>query len=213
VTDLELELLRRIAPTGSTFAPEGSSGLDRHAFRVLVQQIRSLVAQGLISAEFLLPEDSRRTDPLLVHCSLTEVGQLALAGDRLMTASIGYTVDHEARLVRVTARGAITAAAHVRHVRGLAAAGLFGYDRLEDYRQASVHLTRDDLQRVLQVVHQLRRGSQSARTAFVTTDEMFFGMLQMYEVLAVEPSHVVRAFLDVGSAEAWLGAAVPQVRS
>jgi len=209
MTDLELELLRRIAPTGSTFAPEGSTGLDRQAFRVLIQHVHSLVTQGLVTAEFLLPEDPRRTDPLLVHCSLTELGQLVLASDRLTTARISYTTDHQARIVRVTARGAITAAAHVRHVRGLAAAGLFGYGRLEDYRQASVHFTREDLQRVLQVVHQLRRGSQPARTAFVTTDELFLGMLQMYEVLAVEPAHVVRAFLDIGDAEAWLGRAVP----
>lgn len=74
MTDLELELLRRIAPTGSTFAPEGSSGLDRQAFRVLVQHIRSLVAQGLVAADLLLPEDSRRTEPLLISCSLTELG-------------------------------------------------------------------------------------------------------------------------------------------
>lgn len=210
MTDLELELLHRIAPTGSTFAPEGSSGLDRQAFRVLVQRIRSLVAQGLVVADFLLPEDSRRTDPLLVSCSLTSLGQRALAGDRPIPARISCTVDHGTRIVRVTAVGAITAADHVRHVRDLAAAGLFGYDRLEDYREASIDLTREDLQRVLQVVHQLRRGSQPARTAFVTTDGMFYGMLRMYEALAVEPAHVVCAFLDIGEAEAWLGGAIPQ---
>ena len=213
MTDLELELLRQVAPTGSTFAPEGSSGLARQAFRVLVERIRSLVAQGLVAADFLQPEDPRRTEPLLVHCSLTELGQLALAGDRLMAARISYTVDHGARVVRATARGAISAADHLRHVRDLAAAGLFGYDRLEDYRRASVNLTREDLERILQVVHQLRRGSQPARVAFVTTDDMFYGMLQMYEVLAVEPAHVVRGFLDLGDAEAWLGAAVPQARA
>ncbi|HEX6617064.1 MAG TPA: hypothetical protein VF046_12235 [Gemmatimonadales bacterium] len=212
MTDLELELLRRIAPTGSTFAPEGSSGLDRQAFRVLVRHVRSLMAQGLVVADFLMPEESRRTEPLLISCSLTELGQLAVAGDRLTAGSISYTVDHEARIVRVTARGTITAADHVRHVRGLAASGLFGYHRLADYRDAFVDTGPQDLQRVLQVVHQLRRGTQPARTAFVTANDTFYGMLRMYEALAVDPAHVVRVFLDLGEAEAWLGCAVPQAR-
>ena len=212
MTDLELEVLRRIAPTCTTFTPEGSSGLDRQAFRVLVGHIRSLEAEGLVDADFLMPERGRSPDPVAVHCTLTGLGELVLEADRLMPARISYTVEHDAGIVRVTARGAITAADHVRHVQGLAAAGLFGYDRLEDYRDAIVDARPGELERVLQVVHQLRRESRPARTAFVTTNDLFLGMLRMYEALAVEPAHAVRVFLTIEEAEAWLGGAGSRAR-
>jgi hypothetical protein len=212
MTDNELELLRRIPPTGTTFTPEGSSGLDRQAFRVLVRRIRCLVAEGLVEADFLMPERARGPDPLAVYCSLTPLGELALEADRLMPARISYTVDVEARIVRVMARGVVTAREHEAHVRHLAAAGLFGYQRLEDYREAFVDGSPEELQRLLQVVHELRRSSQPARTAFVTRSDLFYGMLRMYEALAPEPAHEVRVFLDPAEAEMWLAGGVSELR-
>jgi hypothetical protein len=209
VTKAELDLLREIPATGTSFAPDGTGASHLEAFRVVVQRVRSLVGQGLVIADFLMSRHALDTDPLGVFCSLTELGQLALAAERLMPPTIRYTVDHETRTVRVTARGVVAASDHEAHVRGLAAAGLFGYQRLEDYREAFVAGSRDELQRMLAVVQELRRTHRPARTAFVTTNDMFYGMLRMYEVLQVEDGHQFRVFLDRTEAEAWIGGGSP----
>jgi hypothetical protein len=205
MTKAELELLRQIAATGTNFAPEGTGGLHRQAFRVVVRHVRSLVSQGMVVADFLRSKHAPDTEPLGVFCSLTELGQLALAAERLMPAAIiYYTVDHETRTVRVTARGVVAASDHEAHLRGLAAAGLFGYRRLEDYREAFVEGTREEMQRMLGVVQELRRTHRPARTAFVTMNDMFYGMLRMYEALHAERGHQFRVFLDCAEAEAWI---------
>jgi hypothetical protein len=210
MTNDELELLRQITSSGSTLTPEGHAGSDRQAFRLVVQRVRSLAAQGLVVADFLMNQLALEGEPALdgealaVFCSLTDLGQLALAADRLTPPAISYTVDHAARVVRVTARGVVTARDHEAHVRKLAAAGLFGYRRLEDYRGAFVSAPVEELRGMLGVVRELRQASPPARTAFVTAQEMFYGMLRMYEALAA-PTQDVRVFLDRGEAEGWLG--------
>jgi hypothetical protein len=209
MTKPELELLHDIAATGTSFAPESTGESDRQAFRLVVQRVRSLVVQGLVVADFLMSKHALDTDPLGVYCSLTELGQLALAAERLMPATISYTVDHETRTVRVTARGVVGASDHEAHVRGLAAAGLFGYQRLEDYREAFVEGTRDEMRRMLGVVQELRRTHRPARTAFVTMNDMFYGMLRMYEALHAEDGHQFRVFLDRLEAEAWIRGEAP----
>jgi hypothetical protein len=168
MTKAELELLREIPATGTSFAPVSTGGLHRQAFRVVVRHVRSLVSQGMVVADFLMSKHAPDTEPLGVFCSLTELGQLALAAERLMPAAISYTADHETRTVRVTARGVVAANDHEAHLRELAAAGLFGYRRLEDYREAFVEGTREEMQRMLGVVQELRRTHRPARTAFVT---------------------------------------------
>ena len=79
MTKAELALLRQISPSGISFAPESTSHTDRHAFRVLVQRVRSLEAQGLIVTDFAVVQHTTGTDPLAVFCSLTELGPLALS--------------------------------------------------------------------------------------------------------------------------------------
>ena len=204
MTKAELALLRQISPSGISFAPESTSHTDRHAFRVLVQRVRSLEAQGLIVTDFAVVQHTPGTDPLAVFCSLTELGQLALLADRLVPPTISYTVDHAEQAVRVTAVGVVTAGDHEAHLRGLAAAGLFGYRRIEDYRAAFVDLAGNDLPQMLGTLRELRQASRPTRTAFVTAQDMFYGMLRMYEALTV-PDQGVRVFLDRGEAEAWLG--------
>jgi hypothetical protein len=208
MTKAELELLRQIPPSGISFAPESTSHTDRHAFHILVKRARSLEAQGLIVADFAMFQHTPGTDPLAVFCSLTELGQLALVADGLMPPTISYTVDHTEQAVRVTARGVVTAGDHEAHLRGLAAAGLFGYRRLEDYRAAFVDLAGEDLQQMLGTLRELRQAFRPRRTAFVTAQDMFYGMLRMYEALAA-PDQGFHVFLDHGEAEAWLGLGRP----
>jgi hypothetical protein len=206
MTNDELDLLRQIESTGTSFVPQSGGDGGRRDFRILVRRARSLVAQDLIVADFLMPRRQNETDPIVVFCSLTELGQLALMADRLMPATITYTVDHESRTVLATARGTVAARDHEAHVRGLDAAGLFGYRRLEDYRGAVVDFTGVEMRRMLAVVQELRRRHQHPPTAFVTRDDVFYGMLRMYEALTAEYDHGFGVFLDRREAEAWLGA-------
>jgi hypothetical protein len=205
MTNAELDLLRQIAATGTSFVPEGTRGVDRDAFRVMVHRIRSLVAQGLVAADYLMSKRPLESDPLAVFCSLTELGQLALAADRLMPASISYTVDHQSRTVLSKARGLVAPSDHEAHIRGLVAAGVFAYRRLEDYRGAWVEVSPPETRRMVATVNELRREHRYPRTAYVTRDDVLYGMLRMYEAMSAEHDHGFAVFLDRGEAEAWIG--------
>jgi hypothetical protein len=204
VTPAELELLRQISTTGTSFAVGGTESWERAAFRARVQRLRSLADQGMISIEFLFSKRPLEPEPLAVHCSLSELGQLTLAAHSHVPSKIAYTVDREAHTVRVTARGVLSAAEYEAHVRELAAAGVFGYRRVADYREAEIDVRPDAVVRLVTVVRALRRAHHYPRTAYLTREGTLYGMLRMFEATHRKQDRGFRVFLDEEEAEGWI---------
>ena len=117
--------------------------------------------------------------------------------------TIAYTIDHDARLVRVALDGHVTPDGYTRHLEELAAAGGLGYGRVVDARAADFPLRPDDVAHFVRLLARLRGVHSVARTGFVVSSDALYGMLRMYQVRgeATDPGFAV--FRSMDDALAW----------
>lgn len=119
-----------------------------------------------------------------------------------------YTIDREARLVRIVGAGRLTEDAMVECISALREDSQLEPDMntLSDVREIEVAFTPQGLSAMIDVMERSASRSPSARAAIVVSSDVAFGMGRMLELKADErvgPSF--RVFRDILAARKWLG--------
>ena len=118
--------------------------------------------------------------------------------------AITFTIDHDQRLIQTRAEGSITIADFIAHVETLTATGIFAYAQLIDARDATFAPTTQEIYRFTNFISNHRQQYGFARVAFVTTDEIAYGMGRMLMALADATDPGFRIFRSLDEAKAYL---------
>ena len=116
---------------------------------------------------------------------------------------LGYTIDHEKRLVRTRGSGVLQAKDIEEFYRRLLADKAFDstYRCLADLREVTeVAVTTDDLARSAS----LAVFAPGTRRALVAIPDAVFGMLRVYASFGERAGQTMRIFRRVAIAEAWI---------
>ncbi len=116
-----------------------------------------------------------------------------------------HAVDHDQQRVRVVAHGTIRLEDMVALVTALADAQCFSYPQLFDARDAVQGLSADEMRRFVPLVARLREEHGQARTAFIATSDVTFGMARMYATLAADADSGFMVYRTMDEGTAWLG--------
>jgi hypothetical protein len=118
---------------------------------------------------------------------------------------ISIQIDHEARTVRATASGSLSAADLRRHLEELVAGGVIAYARVVDCRSASVNLIPEDIPHFVAFIRQLRERFGKTRTAYVSSSDVLYGLMRMYGMMNEQHDPGFAVFRTLEEAEAWIG--------
>src|SRR5262249_29145135 len=108
--------------------------------------------------------------------------------------AITFAVDHDKRLIQTRIEGSITIADCIAHVERLAAAGIFAFRQLIDARDTAFVPTTQEMHRFTNLISAYRQQYGFARVAFVTHDEVAYGMARMFMSLADRTDPGMRVF-------------------
>jgi hypothetical protein len=112
-------------------------------------------------------------------------------------------VDHDGKRMYATAKGPITAADIRTHLHVERREGGLGYAELIDAREASPAFCAEDVRGVVAWLREFARLHALGPTAVVVSTPVAYGMMRMIDLLT-EDFCVIRPFLDMDAAEAWL---------
>jgi hypothetical protein len=118
---------------------------------------------------------------------------------------ITYEVDHNAQRVRSVATGDIRLEDMAAHVAALADAHVLSYPALLDARRATLSMTAEEMRRIVPLIARLREQHGQARTAFVTDNDVSFGMARMYATLAADSDSGFMVYRTIEEGMAALG--------
>lgn len=116
---------------------------------------------------------------------------------------IAHSVDLERREVRTLAEGTVTAAEVREHLLREQQDSALPYRELIDARHAGIAFSPAEIREIVDLLRSLSRDHRLGPTAIVVSSAIAYGVMRMLESL-VEDVCVVRPFLDLAQAEAWL---------
>jgi hypothetical protein len=117
---------------------------------------------------------------------------------------ISYYLNDDKRLLETRATGMVTADELERHLTMEGADGLLALDELFDARDATTDLTSHQVRHFVEKTEALARRGPFGAVAFVTANDVAFGMARMYQLLCDGKPVRVGVFRDVGQAKQWL---------
>lgn len=117
---------------------------------------------------------------------------------------ISFRVDHYARAVFTIAHGNLEIDEIVTHAHELATAGVFSYSQMIDAREARLKFSPGDVNKLVNIIRELRKTHGIAKTAFVTRNPTDFGMMRMYELQIGEDDPGFAAFYDINKGIEWI---------
>jgi hypothetical protein len=112
-------------------------------------------------------------------------------------------IDHEARRLTTTASGPLTLDDIVEHLRTEVQEGVLAYPERVDVREASIHLTGDQVRQVAAHLSDLAIYQPVGPTAIIVGADYAFGLVRMFSLL-LDPHGRIGAFRDPRAADAWL---------
>lgn len=119
---------------------------------------------------------------------------------------ITWTLDREARLIRVEVRGEVTVAEMIECVTSAAdEVGEPGYNIVSDHRQIAAPVTKPQLERLTHRLLALRPVFQDSRWATVVSSPASFGMMRMFAVFLQQVPITLEIFSETADAERWAG--------
>lgn len=118
---------------------------------------------------------------------------------------ITFDVDHNSQRVHVVATGDIRIEDMAALVTELVDAGCFTYSQLFDARAGSLLLSGEETRRLVSLVARLREEHGQARTAFIASGDVSFGMARMYATLASDCDSGFMVYRTLEEGSAWLG--------
>lgn len=112
-------------------------------------------------------------------------------------------IDHVRREIRTTVRGPVTVEDIRNHLNRARSEGALTYPEIYDAREAEPHFTPADVRRTVDLLRDLRKGSELGPGAIIVGSEVAYGMLRMLEILVEDFLHA-RPFRSVEEAHRWL---------
>jgi hypothetical protein len=116
---------------------------------------------------------------------------------------ISYQIDHEQRRIYTHCEGVVTYEefrAHMNAEEGSAAAS---YGEIFDCTDATTNITPDQIRRLAAERQTVAERRKPAPVAMVATNDHFFGMLRMFDILT-EQIRPMQVFRRIEAAEQWL---------
>lgn len=121
---------------------------------------------------------------------------------------ITYTIDREARLIRVSVRGEFSVAAMADAVlRCASEAGEPGFNIISDHREIGTPATRPLVEHMTALMVQLRAQFAGARWAVLVSSPASYGMMRMLGVHLESVPITLEVFEDAAAAESWVTSA------
>lgn len=117
---------------------------------------------------------------------------------------IASALNHDTAFLETHATGLITADDLEGHLRAEEASNYLGLDELFDARGATTDLTASQVRQFVRRTEQLARQGRLGAVAFVTSDDVAFGMARMYQLLSDDRMVHIGVFRDIGPAWQWL---------
>ncbi len=118
---------------------------------------------------------------------------------------ITFDADHNSQRVHVVATGDIRIEDMVALVAALVDARCFAYSQLFDARAGSLLLTAEETRRIVPLIARMREEHGQARTAFIASSDVSFGMARMYATLASDSDSGFMVYRTIEEGSAWLG--------
>jgi hypothetical protein len=116
---------------------------------------------------------------------------------------ISYRIDETRRRIYTRAEGVVTYAELRAHMNAEAGEPAASYSELFDCSGATTDVTPEDVRRLAWERQEVARRQPPGPVAVVATDDLFFGMLRMYDMLT-ERVRPLRVFRHRQEAEQWL---------
>jgi hypothetical protein len=112
-------------------------------------------------------------------------------------------IDHVRREIRTTVRGPVTVEDIRNHLNRARSEGALAYPEIYDAREAEPHFTPADVRRTVDLLRDLRKGSELGPGAIIVGSDLAYGMLRMLEILVEDFLHA-RPFRSEEEAHRWL---------
>jgi hypothetical protein len=119
---------------------------------------------------------------------------------------IAYDLNSETRLLETRATGLVTAEELDRHLTMEEEDGFIGLDELFDARDATTDLTSTQVRHFVRRTDDMVKRGRFGAVAFVTRDDVTFGMARMYQLLCEDKPVNIGVFRDIDVAREWLDA-------
>ena len=118
---------------------------------------------------------------------------------------IQFTWDAARAILFTTAEGMVTLTDIITHLDCESDAALLGCPEIFDARDARTNLTPNDVRNLVGQIQMRMKGTQFGPTAVVTTNDVFFGMARMMEILAeLDGGPAFGVFRTLDDALQWL---------
>jgi len=125
-----------------------------------------------------------------------------------MPIDVKYDAAKEHLLVRIS--GKVTFADLLAHIDEEERSGHLGAPEVFDARTATTNLTPIQVRQLVERMRQHARQGPLGPTAFVTTNELVFGMARMYSILCDDFDPRFRVCRDLEAAMRWLDNGAPE---
>lgn len=112
-------------------------------------------------------------------------------------------IDHERREIRTRVRGSVTLEDIRSHLDQARSAGALAYPEIYDAREAEPHFSPADVRRAVDLLRELRKGSELGPGAIIVGSDLAYGMIRMLEILVEDFLHA-RPFRTEEEAHRWL---------
>jgi hypothetical protein len=119
--------------------------------------------------------------------------------------AISFHIDTVNKRIYSKAVGLVTFSDMLNHMRAEVGPEAASYPEIFDCTGATTNLTVDEVRRLADERRQISQLQQSGPVAVVATNDLFFGMLRMFDMLT-ETVRPLRVFRDMTAAEQWLDA-------
>ena len=119
--------------------------------------------------------------------------------------AITFHVDRVNKRIYSKAVGLVTFDDLLSHMRAEIGPDVAGYSEVFDTSGATTSLTVEQVRRLADERRQIAQAQTGGPVAVVATNDLFFGMLRMFDMLT-ETIRPLRVFRDIKSAEQWIDA-------
>ncbi|HEY2867463.1 MAG TPA: hypothetical protein VGJ02_10260 [Pyrinomonadaceae bacterium] len=117
--------------------------------------------------------------------------------------AINFHIDTVNRRIYSKASGLVTLADLLKHIKSEVDPEVARFSEIFDCTGATTDLTVEQVRMLAEARRQIARSQPASPTAVVATNDLFFGMLRMFDMLT-ETVRPMRVFRDLKSAEQWL---------
>lgn len=117
--------------------------------------------------------------------------------------AVNFHIDRVNRRIYSKATGLVTFDDLFKHITTELEPEIIGFAEIFDCTDATTDLTVEQVGRLAEKRRQVAQSQPAGAAAVVATNDLFFGMLRMFDMLT-ETVRPMRVFRDIKSAERWL---------